>query len=270
LAARASRDWAVAALYHTQRDRVTAGEPVQLDLRSQDAVARLFDDRRPDLIIHTAVTERSGDYPAAIPQAAASVAAAANRLGCRLIHMSTDLVFDGLHPPYTEDAPFAPTSPYGKAKAEAEAIVRQTCRDFVIVRTSLIYDFTPENYQLGWMLRKVEQGEVVNLFTDQFRSPVWVRNLSDALLELATLDYTGVLNIAGPQRLSRLDYGRALLGAVGVNVDAFTRPALAAELMPGHAPDATLDVGRAQALLNTPLLTIDEAIRAAGLPLPAR
>jgi dTDP-4-dehydrorhamnose reductase len=249
---------------------VTTGEPVQLDLSDQDAAARLFDDRQPDLIIHAAVTERSDGYRAAIPQAAASVAAAANRLGCRLIHMSTDLVFDGRRAPYTEDAPLAPISPYGEAKAEAEAIVRQTCRDFVIVRTSLIYDFNPENYQLGWMLRKVEQGEVINLFTDQFRSPVWACNLSDALLELAALDYTGVLNVAGPQRLSRLDYGRALLGAVGVDVDTFARPALAAELMPGHAPDVTLDVGRAQKLLHTPLLAVDAAIRAAGLPPPAR
>ncbi len=255
----AVRRWETTSLYFSRPERVPAGRPVQVDLCDPDATRRVVDEARPDVLIHTAVSERSGDYTHAIEQAAESVAAAARRAGCRLIFLSTDLIFDGSNPPYAEDATPRPLSSYGEAKVHAECVVRASLRDYLIVRTSLIYDFTPANRQVGWMLEKAARGEPVALFTDEIRQPIWAYNLAEALLELAALPYTGALHIAGPERLSRWDYGRALLDAMELADQVRVQPVRAAEVAPGRPQDVSLDLSRARQLLKTPLLSIGQA-----------
>jgi dTDP-4-dehydrorhamnose reductase len=85
----------------------------------------------------------------------------------------------------------------------------------LIVRTSLIYDFDPANAQPAWMIRAIERGDPVTLYTDQYRCPTWVHTLADALLELAEMDNSGLLHVAGPDLISRYDLGVALLDALG-------------------------------------------------------
>lgn len=255
----AAQTWDVTALYFSRPERAPARRRVQVDLRDPEATWRAVADARPDAIIHTAVSERSADYARAIEQAAGSMVAAAQRAGCRLIFLSSDMVFDGANPPYDEDAPPCPTSDYGAAKARAEALVRAALRDYAIVRTSLIYDFTPANRQVGWMAARIAQGAPVTLFTDEVRQPVWAHNLAGALLELAALPYTGVLHIAGPEPLTRWDYGRALLDAVGLLETARVEAVRAAEVAPDRPRDLTLDLTRARQALQTPLLTIAAA-----------
>lgn len=254
----AARAWKVTALCLAHPERVPAGRVVQADLRDPDAAWRVIDETRPAVVVHAAVSERSGDVRS-IERAAESVAAAAARAGCRLIFISTDMIFDGLNPPYAEDAPPSPISAYGRAKASAEAIVRARVRNCAIVRTSLIYDFTPANRQLSWMLEKIASDAPIPLFADEIRQPIWAHNLAEALLELATLPYVGALHIAGPERLSRWDYGRALLSAMGLLDRARVQRVLAAEVAPGRPPDLSLDLSRARSLLKTRLLSIDEA-----------
>ncbi|MCZ7547517.1 MAG: sugar nucleotide-binding protein [Anaerolineae bacterium] len=137
--------------------------------------------------------------------------------------------------------------------------MRAALRDYAIVRTSLIYDFTPANRQVGWMAVRIAQGAPVTLFTDEVRQPVWAHNLAGALLELAALTYTGVLHIAGPEPLTRWDYGRALLDAMGLLETARVEPVRAAEVAPDRPRDLTLDLTRARQALQTPLLTIAAA-----------
>lgn len=261
---------ALAASHHetaTTWFRATAvggGTPVQLDLTNGDAVSRLIHDFRPDAIIHTAISDRGPDMQVAIPTAARNLAAAAELAGAHLTLLSTDCVFDGSHAPYSEDARPAPASPYGQAKAEAERIVAGGCRNSLIVRTSLIYGFTRGNRQLSWIADRLSACEVVTLFTDELRHPIWARNLAEALLEAAAERITGILHIAGPEALSRHEYGLRLLRAAGIDPADGIRPGLAAEIAPARVRDLRLCLDRAQQTLTTPLLTIDEAAARAG------
>jgi len=251
--------WDTTCTYLIHPDRIRAGHPVQLDLRERDAVEALVLDLRPDVIIHTAVTERSGDgFEEAIWLASRTVAGAAAKSGARLIGLSTDLVFDGSEELYTEESfprPH-PNSVYGFYKLDGEWAMQNLCPTTLIVRTSLIYDFQPGNAQVAWMLRTIERGEPVRLFTDQIRCPIWAFNLADALLELAGMDITGMLHVVGPEPLSRYDLGMALLRALGIDPLAHVVPATAPDTMPRRL---VLSVDRARSLLKTPLLTVDEA-----------
>ncbi|NDJ77591.1 MAG: SDR family oxidoreductase [Chloroflexi bacterium] len=251
--------WDVTGTYFSRPDRIRAGTPVQIDLRDEAAVRALAHESQPDVIINAAVTERSGPgYEDAIRLSGQHLAHAAREVGARLIALSTDLVFDGAQDVYTEDSPAQPmaNSVYGQAKVDYEQDVRVIYPSTLVVRTSLIYDFDRDNAQVGWMLRALERGESLTLYTDQFRCPIWAVNLADALLELAVRDESGLLHVVGPALVSRNKLGCALLAALGIDPAAHVTPALAPDT---HPRRLHLSVERAQALLSTPLLTLAEA-----------
>jgi len=126
-----------------------------------------------------------------------------------------------------------------------------------VVRTSLIYDFEPGNRQVGWMLDKIARGERCQLFWDEYRSPIWAANLADALLELVNSDADGILNVAGPSRMSRLELGQGILRALGYNPDQHIERA--SQEGTNRPRDLTLDVSKAQKMLRTPLTSFEEA-----------
>jgi dTDP-4-dehydrorhamnose reductase len=249
-----------------QSPAIGGGSPVQIDLTDGDAVHNLLHALKPDAIIHTAISDRGPDMRTTIPTAARNLAYAAQRVGAHLTFLSTDCVFDGIHAPYTEDIPPAPTTPYGTAKAEAEQIVASECLNSMVVRTSLIYDFTPANRQVGWITNKLADGETVTLFTDELRHPIWATNLAGALIEIAARRMTGILHVAGPEALSRYDYGLRLLHAAGIDPRDRIVPGLAEEIVSSRVRDLRLCLDRAEQVLDIPLLTIEEAATAANAP----
>jgi dTDP-4-dehydrorhamnose reductase len=105
------------------------------------------------------------------------------------------------------------------------------------------------------MLRALERGETLRLFSDQVRCPIWAVNLADALLELAARDAADLLHVVGPP-LSRYDLGVGLLDALGVDTAGRVSPVPAPNTLPRRL---VLSTDRAQALLKTPLLTLAEA-----------
>lgn len=262
LSALASRSWLTTSTYFS-RSQVGGGRPVRVDLRDRAAILRLTEDVSPDVIIHCAGSDRSPDMAQTNRLAAQNIAAAARRAGARLIALSSDMVFDGRNPPYREDSPPAPLSPYGKVKARNEELFLSMPGDCLVVRTSLIYDLDPANRQISWMLERIAQGQRITLFADEIRRPVWALNLAEALLELAVGSECGILQVAGARPVSRFDYGCALLTALGYDPEAIVEKTFAAEVMPDRPRDLSLDLTRARRVLSTPLLSLQEALRRA-------
>ncbi len=230
----------------------------QLDVRQPEAVRALVDEVQPDVIIHTAGSNQPAQtMDEVIRRGAENITAAAAACGARLIHLSTDVVFDGRNAPYTESDPPDPLHAYGAAKAAAEQTV-SAYPDHVIVRTSLIYGLEEMDRGTSWVVDALRAGREVTLFVDQMRNPVWVQTLSLACLELAELDYRGILHVAGAQRLSRADFGRRMLDWWQVEErDTLTFGPCDGARWP---LDCTLDISRARALLNTPLPGVDEVL----------
>ncbi|HOA25415.1 MAG TPA: sugar nucleotide-binding protein [Aggregatilineales bacterium] len=265
LSALAESAWQTTSTYHTRSD-VGGGTPVRINLRDRAATLALVQETRPDVIIHAAASDRSPDMAATNREAAQNITAAAQAVGARLIALSTDMVFDGTCPPYAEDDPPAPLSEYGRVKAENESFFLRAYDNCLVVRTSLIYDFTPDNRQAGWLLDTVRAGRRVTLFVDEVRNPVWSWNLAEALLELAAGDATGILHVAGPEPVTRWELGTVLLEELGLDPAQVAEPVRAAEVAPHRPRDLTLCLDRATSLLRTSLLplsaTRDRARRA--------
>jgi len=232
----------------------------QLDVRDGQAVEALIEEVQPDTIIHTAGSNRPAEtMEAVIRQGATWMTKAAARQKARLIHISTDVIFDGRDAPYREEDPPTPVHAYGRAKADAESTVRQHA-DHVTVRTSLIYGLERMDRGTAWMVEALEAGWPVTLFTNQIRNPIWAETLSNALLELAENQYRGTLHVAGSQRLSRAEFGIKMLDWWGIA----QRETLAFGPDDGERwpLDCTLEIARAQQVLQTPLPGVDQVLAA--------
>lgn len=241
--------------YHqNQPDLPAPSSP--LDVCDETAVGSLVSSFQPDVIIHLAGSNRGHDMAAVIRLGAGSIVWAAREVGARLIHLSTDSIFAGDAAPYDETAVPTPVNAYGRAKADAEAIVRQHPNS-IIVRTSLIYGLDSMDHGTQWMANALAQGQPVTLFSNQIRNPVWVNSLCTAILELAENSCTGILNVAGRQALSRADFALRMLDYWQIQ----PRTTLTVAPSDGHWPlNCELDLRRAAAVLSTPLPGVDEVL----------
>jgi dTDP-4-dehydrorhamnose reductase len=197
-----------------------------------------------DAIVHTAYRQGGEDEWSTNVDGSAAVASAA--VGLRLVHVSSDLVFDGSRGRYAEGDRTAPVSDYGRSKAEAERRVEALHPSATIVRTSLIYG----GAEAGQQERLAREG--ARFFVDEIRSPVHAADLADAVIELVSLDCAGPLHVGGADDVSRYDFA-VLLGADPSRIE------------PGHTPsdrarDVSLDSSRAARLLSTRIRGVREVL----------
>jgi len=263
--------WEVTATYFTRRPQGPAGTWRQLDVRDAAAVAALVDQVRPALVLHAAAANpgEEADLQGTNVDGTRHVARAAAAAGARLLHMSTDVLFDGRKGNYVEEDAPCPLTAYARSKAVAEEVVRASGAEAVIVRTSLIYGWQPSlDRNTRWIVGSLERGEPVRLFVDELRCPVWVEQLATALIELAQLPTTGVLHVAGAQPLSRYDFGLRLARFHGLDPSTIV-PSRSRESGLHQPLNCTLDSSRARALLRSPLWGVDRVLSQQMRPRPA-
>jgi dTDP-4-dehydrorhamnose reductase len=260
LVRRALAEWDVAATYHANRP-VADVAWLQLDLRDAQAAEDAIAARHPDVVIHTAYVQAGPDLEAVTVGGSAAVAHAARRCGARLVHLSSDVVFDGEREgSYSEADSPAPISPYGAAKAAAEREVARSDPGALIVRTSLIYGGdTPSPHEQLALDAAAGRADVA-FYHDELRCPVHVEDLAAALLELAPLDVHGPLHVAGADIVSRYEFAGLVVQTQGGDTRALRSASSAAS--PVRRPrNCALDSRRAQALLRTRLRGITEVLR---------
>lgn len=229
----------------------------QLDIRDETAVRDLIFSLQPEIIIHLAGSNRGGAMTAVIRQGGGNIMWAAREVGARLIHLSTDSIFRGDAAPYAETAVPTPVNAYGRAKADAEAIVQQHPNS-AIIRTSLIYSLQEMDHGTRWMAAALAKGEPVTLFSNQIRNPIWMDSLCQAIVELTEQPYTGILNIAGKQAITRADFALNLLDFWQVH----PRHSLTIAPSSGSWPlNCELRLDRVTAVLQTPLPGVDQVLQ---------
>ena len=228
------------------------------DLQQEEEVRLLLDRVRPEIIIHTACSDQGGNL-SAISSAAGLLALQSAERNIRFIHVSTDQVFDGTSAPYTETSPTSPIHPYGTIKVQAEDLVRSLNPQATVIRTSLLYDLRIPDRQTTRLISATGSSAPYYLFVDEWRSPLWVENLADALLELATKEIPGILHVAGPESLNRWDLGINLLQHFDITPTSKIQKGAIAKSGLVRPPNLTLDSSVAQKILQTPLLSLAES-----------
>ncbi len=245
---------------------VVAPPSAEVDVRDEAALRACIADVDPGAVINlAAVNPGQGDderMTRVNVEGAAAVAAASG--GRRLVHVSSDMVLDGLDAPYLDDAVAAPTQHYGRTKALGEQCVLAVHENAVVVRTSLVFDPALMDRGTRAFAERLARAEPCRLFVDERRSVVCRTQLVAALAELTEHPVRGLLNVAGADGVTRYEYGVALLEHFDVPGRETVETARARELAPHRPPDLTLDIGRASALLRTPLRSFHETLAAGG------
>ena len=163
------------------RDRDT------LDITDVQAVSGIFSAERPQLAINAAAytaVDRAEDEPelalAVNAVGAGHVAAVAAAQGVRLVHVSTDFVFDGAaSTPYLPEARTRPLSVYGKTKRDGEEAVLAAYPEAIVLRTAWLYAAHGNNF-VATMLRLMKAGQPLRVVADQVGTPTWARTLAEA------------------------------------------------------------------------------------------
>ncbi|MBD3169523.1 MAG: dTDP-4-dehydrorhamnose reductase [candidate division Zixibacteria bacterium] len=182
----------------------------------------------------------------------------------RLIQLSTDYIFDGKDGPYTERDKPNPLGYYGTTKLNAEKYIIDNLKDYIIVRTNVLYGVgsdTKPNF-VSWLLGKLQEDKHVNIVTDQYNNPTLADNLADAIAELVDTDFRGVLNFGGSDYLSRYRFAGLIARAFDLNEDLI-QPALSEELsqLAKRPARGGLRNDKARKLLKTNPLSIKEGLK---------
>jgi dTDP-4-dehydrorhamnose reductase len=195
------------------------GFPLQsVDLGQRDAVIAAFRQVQPDAVLHLAACSAVADCYRN-PELAQRINADGTALlaelaiaaGARIVYASTDMVFDGTKGHYCEEDSAQSLSVYGRSKKAGEAAVLAAPRGLV-ARLSLMFGPTliGRPYFFDQQLRKMQDGQEVTWFEDEWRSPLALEAAAQAVLTLARSDVTGLLHVGGPERMSRLQMGQRL------------------------------------------------------------
>jgi dTDP-4-dehydrorhamnose reductase len=172
----------------------------QLDITDESAVAALVDQLRPAVIVNAAAytaVDRAEDEPAtafAVNAAAIGhLVHAAERSGARLLHVSTDYVFDGTKPGwYVESDPVMPLGVYGSSKAEGERLALQYSGSTVL-RTAWLFGALGQNF-VTTMLRLARERPMIGVVADQHGCPTAAKDLATALVRVAQASLDGAID----------------------------------------------------------------------------
>jgi dTDP-4-dehydrorhamnose reductase len=179
----------------------------EMDICSATGVERVFERTRPDVVIHGAAMtqvdkceqEREACWTTNV-HAVGNIVRACEQTGARLVHVSTDFIFDGSTGPLTEEAIPSPVNYYGESKLAAEKIVIASKIHWSIVRTVLVYGITNDPGRSNivlWVKESLEKGKTIQVVNDQWRTPTLAEDLATGCYLAATKKASGIYHICG-------------------------------------------------------------------------
>ena len=226
---------------HDLNFEIVSPVAAELDISEGEQVVRLAEQTKPTLIIkcaaYTAVDRAEQEPQAAFrinADGAQHAARAAASINARLVHISTDYVFDGeASVPYSEDAATNPLNVYGKSKLAGErAVLELLPKSSIVLRTSSLHGQKGINF-VHTMLRLFSEGKAVKVVNDQIMCTTWAGWLAEVILDLARLEYSGVLHACCDGALSWYDFATQILELIQKTVE----PAKSASVSPQQSSD---------------------------------
>ncbi len=263
----------VCATYSKRRINIPRCQTGCLNVLQDHTFRELFKEFDPDVVVHCAAIadgrkcEESHEVAQGVNVAGTEkLMKAIPKKDALFIYISTDLIFDGNNAPYDEHAEPKPISFYGKTKRMAEQLVLKNWKNHVILRPALIYGAAHTSGKgsfLQWMDDAFQESDEVPLFNDEFRTPVYVKDICTAVSALIQrVGHHRVYHIGGPERLTRVEFGKTLAKVRGHDAGKIKETSL--EDMDTGYPrpkDVSLDSTRIQEGHRVKLTPVEDALR---------
>ena len=197
-----------------------------IEITDMSSVRESFEKHKPDVVINTAAFVRVDDCEVEKDRAflvnalgARNVAVAAQELGAKLVHISTDYVFGGKgeprSTPYTEFDTPVPVNTYGRSKLAGERFVRSLCLRHFIVRSSALFGVAGASGKGGnfveTMLRLAKERDELRVVKDQTFSPTYTKDLARKIAQLINTEYYGTFHITNKGACSWYEFTREIL-----------------------------------------------------------
>lgn len=178
----------------------------------------------PDVVIHTAAMSGLAEcqYNEKVAmrvnaEATEELARWCQEKECRLIYLSTDIVFDGKSAPYSEEDKAEPVNVYGHSKLAGEQAVKRMVKDYVICRISLVLGrgIGGRKNFIDWLLQNLESGKNIPLFADEIRTPVSAKDAAKRIWDIALSKRQGIYHCFGSSAVNRYTLGKAVCFYLG-------------------------------------------------------
>jgi dTDP-4-dehydrorhamnose reductase len=198
----------------------------ELDICDKTAVASFFSENKIDFVVncaaYTAVDKAEEDVDLCYKineQAVRILGETSIKHGVKVVHVSTDYVFDGTnHLPYTEAMPVCPATVYGKSKLAGEKALIATCPESVIIRTSWLYSSFGNNF-VKTMLKLGKERDSLNVIFDQIGTPTYAGDLAATIMKIILADnlVAGIYHYSNEGVCSWYDFTKAIHRIAGIN-----------------------------------------------------
>ena len=240
----------------------------KIDIRKMDSVTLCVDKFNPDLIINCAANvnldflENNPDLAFSInSEGAKNVALVAKKKCIKLVHISTDGVFDGAKGMYTENDSPNPINVYGKSKFLGEKLIQENLEDHIIIRTNF-YGINQKNTGLlNWIIQRLSDGERIIGFDNIIFNPLHVSDLSKLILEIAQSDYRGVLHLASNDVLSKFEFAVKVADIFHLNKNLITKgTSNDIDLIATRPRNTSLSNKKSQKILNAKINSLNESL----------
>ena len=205
-------------------EKSNSSNPLLLDVTSLKDVASTFRTIEPDYVVNCAAytnvdqSEINKELSYNVNVNGLRNIISASLVSTKIIHISTDYVFDGNKTSYSEEDTPNPISYYGKVKLEAENLLRTSRRKNIILRTSVIYDESPNSF-FSWVNSSLLNDNAIQVVTDQVSNPTWTWSISEAIYKLILNNLEGLYHFAGDDILSRYDFALKIAKIYNYNLD---------------------------------------------------
>ena len=274
ISTQALNNWEV-TIFDTNKTYSIDGIPVtKIDISDRNAVIEGIRGIRADTVVNVAAisnidfAEKNKKNTWDVNVCGAEhIAEACRMIGAKYIYFSSDAVFDGTKELYYEEDFPNPVNYYGKSKAEAEKRVMRRNSNSVIIRISLVlgYPVTGGNAFFLSLKKKLKNDVELAFPVDEFRTPVDVKTLSEAVLELAENDFRGILHIGAIESINRYKLTQKIIAAMGYDplLVKQKRSSTDNQDRVQRHKKGIISVKKAQKLLQTNMLTVNEGIERA-------
>lgn len=260
---------------HSPQNRSVRSEAA--DLTDPQALRNVFSLFCPEVVVHaaaiTSVAECDKDPARAFAvnsQGTRNIAALCTEFSARLIHISTDMIFDGEKSGcYAESDQANPTTVYGQSKLQGEEAVMALCPAATVLRPTLMLGWEPAGKGfLYWMAQQAREGKRLRLFLDQVRTPVSVDDVCGVIWHFVNRPRAGVFHVGGPDRVNRVELGEKFLSLLGCS--ELVEPITIAEAGVGYAiqKNLCLNSAKIRTEVGRPFMGVERILQEAARMAP--